>query len=149
MTAGSILGGIAARLRKVYPEDFYSIYTESVEQGLFKPCFFILLKQEEQLRGLGKRFKQVYRFEVTYYPSDSGGENEECIAVSQTIQRLLEYISAGGDKVRGKAVSCKIENGKLIFIIDYTLFLIEQGEDEQLMMEVEVNEAAAGTKDAK
>ena len=138
MTAANIIRGIAAKLRGVYPEDFYAIYTESVQQDLFRPCFFILLKSEERKNELGRRFRQKYRFNIIYYPSGNGGDNEEFIAVGQTLGHELRIIKAKGDLIRGKAVSCKADGGRLVFDIEYTLHLIEEAEEYEKMQEVSV-----------
>jgi len=42
-----IVLGIAEKLRTVYPESGYSLYTENVEQGFKEPCFFCVLDQSK------------------------------------------------------------------------------------------------------
>lgn len=132
----SIVLGIAQKIRTVFTEGDYSLYTEKVEQGLNEPCFFVWLTSHTQKQRLANRYKETYCFEVLYYPSVDGNANEECLAVGQGLYELLEYISAEGDLIRGINLNSKITEGVLHFYVEYSMFTIREKTPDTNMEEV-------------
>ncbi|MGE4214849.1 MAG: DUF6838 family protein [Anaerotignaceae bacterium] len=128
--------GIAQKIRTVFSESDYRLYTESIEQGFEEPCFFVSLINHTQKQRFANRYKEIYLFEVIYYPSVGGNKNEECLAVAEGLFELLEYISAEDDLLRGTNLSSKITEGVLHFYVEYNMFVIREKEPEENMGEV-------------
>lgn len=134
----AIVLGIAQKIRTVFNESEYSLYTENVEQGFNEPCFFVQLTSHTQKHRLANRYKETYCFEVFYYPSEGGNKTQECLTVAEGLYELLEYINAEGDLLRGRNFSSKVTEGILHFYMEYTLFVIREQEPEVNMEEVMV-----------
>ena len=125
MTAAKIVRGIASKIRSVYLEESYAIYTENVQQDLFRPCFFILPDGEKRKDEIGGRFRITYKFKILYYPSENGAANEEFIAVGDSL-------------LRGRSTSCEAGEKRLEFEMEYTIFFVETEEYEK-MQEVTIH----------
>lgn len=132
----SIILGIAEKIRTVFSQDQYGLYTESVEQGLMEPCFFISLINHTQKQQLANRYKETFFIEVVYLPSEDGNQKEECAAVAEGLFELLEYIYAEGDLLRGMNLSSAMKEGVLHFYVDYTLFEVREKMPDANMEEV-------------
>lgn len=132
----AIVLGIAQKIRTVFNESEYSLYTENVEQGFSEPCFFVQLTSHARKQRLANRYKETYCFEVIYYPSEGGNKNHECLTVAEGLYELLEYISAEGDLLRGRNFSSKITDGILHFYVEYSMFVLREEEPEVNMEEV-------------
>ena len=132
----AIVLGIAQKIRTVFNESEYSLYTENVEQGFNEPCFFVQLTSHTQKQRLANRYKETYCFEVIYYPSEGGNKNQECLTVAEGLDELLEYISAEGDLLRGTSLSSKITDGVLHFYVEYNMFVLREEEPDVNMEEV-------------
>ncbi|MCI8342465.1 MAG: hypothetical protein HFE62_04565 [Firmicutes bacterium] len=138
LTAAKIVRGIASKIRSVYLEESYAIYTENVQQDLFRPCFFILPDGEKRKDEIGGRFRITYKFKILYYPSENGAANEEFIAVGDSLQRMLKYIKAGDSLLRGRSTNCEAGEKRLEFEMEYTIFFVETEEYEK-MQEVTIH----------
>ncbi|MDD3569575.1 MAG: hypothetical protein PHY44_00540 [Lachnospiraceae bacterium] len=132
----AIVLGIAQKIRTVFNESEYSLYTENVEQGFKEPCFFVQLTSHAQKQRLGNRYKETYCFEVSYYPLEGGNKNQECLTVAEGLCEVLEYINAEGDLLRGTNLSSKITEGILHFYVEYNMFVLREEEPEVNMAEV-------------
>ena len=135
-----IVLGIAQKIRTVFNESEYRLYTENVEQGFNEPCFFVQLIRHLQKQRLANRYKETYCFEVLYYPSEGGNKNQESLTVAEGLYELLEYINAEGDLLRGTNLSWEIKEGILHFYVEYTMFVIREKEKDANMEEVIVYE---------
>jgi hypothetical protein len=135
MVNGIILG-IAQKIRTVFTESDYRLYTEGIEQGFKEPCFFVSLVNHTQKQRIGNRYKENNSIEVLYYPSVEGNKNQECLAVAEGLYELLEYISAEGNLLRGTNLSSKITEGVLHFYVEYNMFVIREEEPEENMEEL-------------
>jgi len=128
--------GIAQKIRTVFTESDYMLYTEMIEQGFAEPCFFVSLISQTQKQGLANRYKETYCFEVLYYPSGEGNKSEECLAVAEGLYELLEYVTVREDLLRGINLNSKIKEGVLHFYADYNIFAIREKAPETNMEEV-------------
>ncbi len=114
--------------------DNYEIYTESVEQGLKEPCFFInTLKPSEKLFKCGKYF-QSNPFCIQYI-SSSNTKKYDCNDVLERLYRCLEYITLIENKerditslIRGTEMSGEYSDGILNFFVSYNMFVINEGD---------------------
>lgn len=108
--------------------DDYTIYGESVEQGLEEPCFFIRCINPTYCLYFDKRYFAENPFCIQYIPQDESCANEECNAVSERLFSCLEYI--GGDEcfIRGTKMHAEIVDGILNFFVNYDFFTVKKSE---------------------
>ena len=103
--------------------DEYTNYTESVEQGLNEPCFFVFCINPTNRLFLGKRYFRENQFCIQYFPADKDRVKEECNAVAERLYSCLEYINVTGDLVRGTKMNFEVVDGVLNFFVNYDLFV--------------------------
>ena len=115
----SIIDGMTAAIRSEYDETF-TVYTESTEQDLKKPCFSILCLKSTNEQKVGTRRDRTYSCVVSYYP-ESTEPMKECLNVMENLYELLEIIDVDSKKIRGKDMKCEFEEGILKFEITYTV----------------------------
>lgn len=125
----SIITAIAQSIDAAFGEN-YTIYTEPVEQGLQKPCFFILPTKEEKKYWIGKRAQTIYHFQIYFYSEN--GKNSELGPIADTLFRALEYIHVDMDMLRGYQESSTVSDGRLQCSVHYNVFTWEVEEDEYM-----------------
>jgi hypothetical protein len=103
----------------------YKIYTESVAQGLKKPCFFILLLEKIQKQVLGKRYLMTQPFDIHYFPSTKD-QNTECHTVAERLETALETVTMKGDILRGTGIHYEIVNDVLHFFVNYDFHIYKE-----------------------
>ena len=139
----SIIEGISIALNTEFGER-YTIYTESVEQGLKEPCFFISCLNPTSKVFLGERYFRTNQMCIQYIPTNASVEKEECNAITERLFNCLEYITVGEDLIRGSKMSSEIVDGVLNFFINYNLFTLRLKNKDDAMNEVLRNVAAKG-----
>lgn len=133
----SIIDGIIATIRTEYDKS-YRIYTESIEQGLIKPCFSVLSLNPSGEREIGDRFKRYFPFMITYFPS-SDKPIAECNAVCETLAEILYSVETNIGVVHAKTMSGEIVDGNLQFSVQYDLFAMLQHNKVENMGDVTVD----------
>lgn len=133
-----IILGIAEKIRTLYPESGYKLYTESIEQGFKEPCFFVQLITQTQTKRLGNRYVETYSFDVQYFPNENGEGNKECLIVSEELYELLEYITVNEDHLRGTNLNSRVQDRVLHFFVDYTVPIVRTKVADEKMGEVTV-----------
>lgn len=118
----SIIESISIALNAEFGDD-YTIYSESVEQGLKEPCFFVFCLNPTTKLFLGKRYFRKNPFCVQFIPGDKDRVKEECNAVAERLFSCLEYITVTGDLVQGTQMNYEIVDGILNFFVNYDLFV--------------------------
>lgn len=129
----NIILGIAQKIRTVFTESEYRLYTEKVEQGFSEPCFFVSLINQMQSQRLGNRYKEVYSFDIIYFPSEDGEVNKECLSVAEELYELLEYITAENDQLRGTHLNSRVDDNVLHFLVDYNVSIVRTKAVEEKM----------------
>ena len=76
----SIIESISISLNAEFGDE-YTTYTESVEQGLNEPCFFVFCINPTDRLFLGKRYFRENQFCLQYFPADKDRAKEEVIVV--------------------------------------------------------------------
>ena len=114
----SIIEGISISLNAEFGDN-YTTYTESVEQGLKEPCFFVFCINPTNRVFLGKRYFKTHQMCIQYFPVDKGRKKEECNAVSERLFDCLEYITVSGNLVRGTKMHAEMVDGVLNFFVNY------------------------------
>ena len=117
----SIIDGIIKAIRTKYDKS-YRIYTDSVEQGLQEPCFFIVPVSPSAHREISNRYKRFYPFMITYFPS-TDELNTECNDVCDTLLEIMHDIDTDIGVIHAfDAPSGQIVDGNLQFEVQYQLF---------------------------
>ena len=130
-----ITEGIAKCIKSKFNEG-YSIYTEAIEQGVKKPCFFILNKACKFDPLLGKRGKITYCFEIEVY----GKSREEAEGILFELFTALGFIDTEEGKLMGKNMSFSLEGDMGIFKCEYTIIIQMQEEEYEYMEHLERKE---------
>jgi hypothetical protein len=130
-----LITGIAQAIRKEFPATTYKVYTEKTEQGIRKPCFFILCVTQNHEARLKDRFRLESTFDIHYFPKNGNAEGWE---VAEKLRMILEWITLDGDFLLGSNMNYKMEDGVLHFFVDYTLNMVHKKEPYDFMEEVKV-----------
>lgn len=128
-----IIDGICIALNNEFG-DSYEIYTESVEQGLKEPCFFINSLNPTNAQFLNNKYERTQPFCIQYFPSSSE-KNYECNEVLEQLNQCLEYISVSDNLTRGTEMHGEMVDGILNYFIHYDFFVIKQEDAEERMGE--------------
>lgn len=139
----SIIKGISVAINAEFG-DRYTIYTESIEQGLKEPCFFISCLNPTNKVFFGERYFRTNQMCIQYIPTNTSVEKEECNAVVERLFNCLEYITVGEDPVRGSKMNSEIVDGILNFFVNYDLFIMKLKNEEVAMNEILKNVAVKG-----
>nr|DAI02236.1 MAG TPA: tail completion protein [Caudoviricetes sp.]DAS41847.1 MAG TPA: tail completion protein [Caudoviricetes sp.] len=139
----SIIKGISVAINTEFG-DGYTIYTESIEQGLKEPCFFISCLNPTNKVFFGERYFRTNQMCIQYIPTNTSVEKEECNAVVERLFNCLEYITVGEDPVRGSKMNSEIVDGILNFFVNYDLFIMKLKNEEVAMNEILKNVAVKG-----
>lgn len=121
----SIIESISISLYTEFGDD-YTIYTESVEQGLQEPCFFVFCINPTNQLFLGKRYFREHGFCIQYFPKDENQVKQEGNAVAERLYSCLEYISVSGKLLRGTKMKYQIVDGILNFFVNYDFFVYKK-----------------------
>ena len=129
-----IVEAIGLALNAEFGSDI-NIYTEKVEQGLQKPCFFIACVNQARQLWRGRMYRRENQFCLQYFPADIGRVREECNAVAERLFSCLEFLPVGAKKLRGCKMHYEIIDNTLHFFVNYD-FLAEQAQDTPAMTEL-------------
>lgn len=138
----SIIEAISISLNAEFGDD-YTTYTESIEQGLNKPCFFVFCINPTNRVFFGKRYFRQNQFCIQFFPADESRENEDCNAVAERLFSCLEYITVTEDLVRGTKMKYEIVDGVLNFFVNYDMFVYKV-EPSDAMEEISENVSVKG-----
>lgn len=128
-----LIDGISVKLNQVFG-DGVRIYSESVKQGLKEPCFFIAVLNPTQNPIIGARYFREHPFDIHYFPSKDGG-NQEIQDVASDLFETLEYITLlNGDLVRGTNMHYEVIDGVLHFFVTYGLYVTKKDILEEDLM---------------
>lgn len=125
----SIIESISISLNAEFGDE-YTTYTESVEQGLKEPCFFVSCIHPTNRVFLGKRYFRENGFCIQYFPADKDRTKEECHAAAERLYSCLEYITVTGDLVRGSKMNYEVADGILNFFVNYDLFVYRKSDSD-------------------
>ncbi|WP_342409827.1 DUF6838 family protein [Paenibacillus sp. FSL R10-2778] len=118
-----IKNALIKKLSLFTPE--YPVYDEAVEQGMQQPCFFVLLLESSQVRGVNRRYHRFNPFDVHYFPQqESAAPREECELISEQLYSELEYVTGHDGLYRGTGMRHEIVDGVLHFFVEYNVHLI-------------------------
>lgn len=132
-----VVGGMVQKIRSKYPKEQYAVYTESVEQGLKEPCFFVFQILQNQIDALDNRYKSNSAYVIQYLPGKRNAR-ASCKETAQELYELLEYISDGSSVFRGVNMRHEIRDGVLHFFVEYNYYILRPKGKEPYMEEVKV-----------
>lgn len=122
----SIIDSIGISLNAEFG-DKYTIYSESVEQGLKEPCFFISCLNPTNQLFFDKRYFRQNQFCIQYLPENAGNiARTSCNDVAERVFNCLEYITVENDLVRGTQMKCEIIDDVLHFFVNYDMFIYKK-----------------------
>lgn len=142
MMLNSIINGIAIKLNQVFGDGF-EIYTESVEQGLNEPCFFIFILPSSQDQVIGKRYFRRHPFDIHYFPSTKD-KNAEILDVVESLNDVLEYVPMDVDLVHGTKMHHEVVDGVLHFFVEYNFHVIKETDTDDPMETINVGSELKG-----
>lgn len=116
-----IIDGITTALSEEFSN--YEIYTDTVQQGLNEPCFFVRLLSPTNKQFFDKRYKITNQFAIQYF-SDDLGNNTEINDITDRLFKCLEYITVDGDLIKGTEMSASTTDEVLTFLVNYNMFVI-------------------------
>jgi len=125
----SIIDAISIALNAEFGDD-YNIYTESIEQGLKEPCFFVQCINPTSERFLGNRYKRTNQFCIQYFPSSEDKYNE-CMDVTDRLFFSLDVI--GDNEWLATKMNSEVVDDVLNFFVNYDGFVYRI--KEQIPME--------------
>lgn len=126
-----LIGSISIILNNEFGDN-YEIFTESVEQGLKEPCFFIKCLKTTNSHYINNKYERIHLFCIQYFPSTSE-KNYECNEVQERLNQCLEYIQVGEDLTRGTKMHGEMIDGILNFFINYDFYILKQVTTEERM----------------
>jgi len=130
-----IIDGILAALSEEFGDE-YTLYTESVMQGMKEPCFFVQCLNPTEELFFWKRYFRQNQFCIQYFPEDKMHGKQECYAVGERLLSCLEYLDVSGDLVMGTKRKYEVVDGILHFFVNYDLFVYKVAESVPVMEEV-------------
>lgn len=130
-----IVDAAVGRLEEIFPE--ITVYTDDMEQGFAKPCFFISLIEPSEKPMIGHRYYRKTDMLIRYVPGDNVMANREINSVADRLFDEMEYIVCeDGSRLRGTNRSFKAVNGVLNFFVNYNMYIIRKpAEDPESSMD--------------
>ena len=116
----AILGGISQKLNETFGDE-YTIYLETMKQGLTRPCFFIELLKPSSKKERDTTYRRNNLYCIHFFPKDTSQPISECYQMLDTLYLALEYIEVGGNLVRGTGMLGEIQDDILKFHINFNV----------------------------
>ncbi len=121
----SIINAITSNIFNEFGENF-EIYTEQVEQGFLKPCFFVSFENSKIKRIIGNRFLQENKFCVKFFPEDSK-ENYDASNFATKLMVALEFITLQDNTTLGGVdFEFFLDKGVLNFFVNYNTHFYQE-----------------------
>ena len=127
----AIIDGISKKLNKFFGDSF-TIYTESVKQGLKRPCFFIKLLKPTNTKERGEVYSRENGFCIHYFPESTNEPKTKCYKMLDNLYVALEYIEVNGNLVRGTGMLGDLHDGTLQFHVYYNVFVHRLHDPEKM-----------------
>ncbi len=117
---------ISIALEEAFGEE-YTVYDDSVEQGLKELCFFVQCLESTNNRYRGKRYYRTHQFCIQYFPRDTISPRPECETVANRLYDVLECLTLHDDQAQlwGKNMWHNVTDGILNFFVHYDLFVLK------------------------
>lgn len=132
----NIAAAIAIRLHQIFGVD-YEIYTDTVEQGLKEPCFFILCLNQSKEPLSQFRFKRQNTYDIHYFPKST--KAEEVSNVTDCLFDGMSFIQTNSGLIRGTKMQAEVTDGILHFQVQYNYICVEELVQNEPMEKIEVD----------
>ena len=132
-----VILAVARRLRQSFLD--VPVYTESVKQGIEKPCFCISCAKPVLRRYMGERWHCRLPVTVYCFPG-TGGQNAELGEMFTQMFHALETIECDG-AMHGSNMQASRSDGVGVFQVDYSCFIRWEEVDAQedgMMLELKM-----------
>lgn len=125
MTAAQITDSIVARLLECSTVE--NIYTEQMEQGFKRPCFFVSTDVQEQPL-MNERAEQAFSVRILWYPVKGGYTREDSQDMAEWLSSALEWIDVEKipKRVDSMKYECRDKDGTLVFQTGYRTHIRKQ-----------------------
>lgn len=134
-----VIVSIAQKLNQVFGDN-YQTYIDTVEQGLYGPCFLITCLQANQKQLVGNLYVREQSFDILYFPQSDNGITSEVNEVASSLLMGLEYIEVDSDLLRGTKMSHKVVDDVLHFLVNYDIRIRKVVEPDPLMGDLTITE---------
>lgn len=122
-----LIDGISKKLKMVFWDEKFKIYSENQEQEFDQPCFYINLIQQMTDYRLGPRRSKRYKFDVMYFNDELGLDDLNRIGDTLTI--VLELIDVKDKVVRAFDIEYSIKDDRLHCFVEYPVITEYIGEE--------------------
>ncbi|WAW15453.1 phage tail terminator family protein [Peptostreptococcus equinus] len=117
----NIIDAISKKLKMVFWDEKFEIYSENREQGFEQPCFYINHIQSITKYELGNRRSKRHKFDVMYFNDDIG--EDDLNRMGDTLSIVLELLEVGDKYVRAFDIEYKVDDGKLHCFLEYPVMV--------------------------
>lgn len=128
-----LIAGLAENLRRAFGEE-YEVYTESVQMGAKKPCFFIECEKAEKKELLNGRYMIRATVAVALEDERECRKKNAAEAAAKMFE-AMEYVVSGGRRVRGMRLNLRFEDKRPVMRGIYDMWLCNTAEEDAEMME--------------
>lgn len=112
-----IVDGVIGAIVKEFGETF-AIYTETVSQGLQRPCFMVFLESSSVTNLHGNRHQLSAKVDVHFVPEKMELQKSSATVANRLFQ-ALRLIHLADGTLRGKSRNYKIDEHGLRFSVMY------------------------------
>lgn len=112
--------------------DSYEIYTETIEQGLQEPCFFVQCINPSISKEMTNRKLNSLLFMVQYFPESNTDAYAEINDVIERLYSCLASIDYKGVTVEGSDIDKNVNDKVLNFNITYDFHTVITSDDEKM-----------------
>lgn len=130
-----IMDGIKNTLYGIFG-DSCEIMFDELKQDFEPPAVWILELKTTQEHVIRNRYNRRYNFDIQYFPKNEIGITQEINEVTDALLLGLEYITAGGNLIRGSDISYEMQDKILHFFITYEVFVLKIQDKGPLMEEL-------------
>jgi len=100
-----------------------TIYDERIQQGFQEPCFFVLLVDGSQQRGINRRIRAAL-FDVHYFPPADASPREACERMAASLYEALEFVERDAGKYRAVSMKHQVVDGVLHFFVSFSVHMM-------------------------
>lgn len=117
--------GIVDKLAAAFPG--VTIYTAKVPQNFAEPSFRVKALQAVNTAGLATRRWRTMPFDILYFPASTAEPEAEWHEVVEKLFTEVEWITAGGDTMRGEDMSGDFDAEQEVghFSVTFGAFLLD------------------------
>lgn len=137
-----ILDGVTRQLFELFGDE-YEIYTDHVNQGVTKPCFFVQIFESSEKPMMGCRAFRVTGICIKFLQGDIEQPSVVRNQVSEILMPGMEFIRLSDDSLlRGTSRNFRTEDDTLNFFVNYNRFIYKSKQIEEPMETFEIKKVS-------